>query len=187
MTSVRPEVGVWAPPANAEMLTRRELRNTAHAISGEIYREVMVRMAPHRRTGRTARTIRRSVVDVYGQVVGGVSSDSEVMRYLEEGTGEFGPRGQRIYPPGKAFNFPASVGPGTAHRLTGRARSWKSARQVRRNEVFTAWIRGIRPLHIFRDAGVAVQPRATVLAKEGQRQVHTRLAEAWGVRRSWRR
>ncbi len=90
-------------------------------------------------------------------------------RYLEEGTGLYGPRHRWIVPvSARALRFPAggrpslfsagqrvggSAGPG--FRLTGVQRSGAAGTSAQ--FVFAKRVRGVRPTHFFRDAILSSQ------------------------------
>ncbi|MEU6932882.1 HK97 gp10 family phage protein [Streptomyces sp. NPDC046374] len=92
-----------------------------------------------KRSGRTSRSFQSEVEIVDGMVVGRVWSDDPVVKWLEEGTGIYGPRRQRIYP------------------RRARVLHWYDGGE----EFFAASIKGMRPQPFMKRAlqiGVAPYP-----------------------------
>jgi Bacteriophage HK97-gp10, putative tail-component len=136
------------------------------------------------RTGHLRRSL-TSVVRVHGdQIVGTVGTTTRYAPWLEMGTGLYGPRNRPIVPVrARALRFPAGgsastfaggrrrqgrAGPG--FRLSGQQRAGRAGANA--EYVFRRSVRGIHPLHFFRDSMLVSQGR-----------VHRRLGEVPGLAR----
>lgn len=116
--------------AAARMYTSKRFANMAVAV---------IRRNVPKKTGNLQRSIHR--LDRGFDAV--VQADARYARFVDEGTGLYGPRGARIYPThARALAWPAGVAGGPALRLTGSPRSGSSGgKMVRRS------IAGMRPRH----------------------------------------
>jgi hypothetical protein len=141
-------------------------------------REWKHRSARARRTGTYLRSITHRVTIAGDMVVGHVGSAVPQARWLEEGTGLYGPRHQWIVPRrAKALRFPAGGGMGHAgegFRLTGQQRSGAAGAGAR--WVYARRVRGIRPRRYAHDAAFVVQPRVLNLFQHAG----LRMAQAVG-------
>lgn len=147
-------------------------------------REWEQRAVRSRRTGTYLRSITHRVVRHGLQVVGQVGSNVPQARYLEEGTGLYGPRNQRIVPRhARALRFPRGGGqtfsPGTGaytgfanapgFRQTGQQRQGAAGRAA--SWVFVRSVRGIRPRRYAHDAALVVHPQVVRLFADAGRRI----------------
>lgn len=130
------------------------------------------------RTGHYSRSITSDVTPLgealaTGRVVGMVGSNVFYARYLEYGTGLYGPLHHWIYPkpPNKFLRFPAAVGKGTPFTLAGRRRSGRAGAMAQ--YVYARRVRGIVPRRYGRDAAMIAKP----LVQERFRLAGRRTAE----------
>lgn len=140
------------------------------------YFEVQAQLArvaqTHRRTGHYLRSfspgdpshimrIDRST----GRIVGIFGSRLAYARFLESGTGIYGPRKRKIVPkrPGGVLAFPGAVGPGTSFTLAGRQRSGRAGAGAGSEMVFVRSVKGIKPLELMKRA--SVESRAAQIAR----------------------
>jgi hypothetical protein len=118
------------------------------------------------RTGHYARSITSDVTPLReaeahpeGRVTGVVGTNVFYAKYLEYGTGLYGPLHHWITPkkPGGVLRFPAGpVGPGTAFTWAGRRRSGRAGAMAK--YVYAKRVRGIRPRRYARDAAEIARP-----------------------------
>lgn len=126
------------------------------------------------RTGTYSRSITNDGGKRVGDVVtGSVGTNLFYAKYLEFGTGLYGPRNRWIVPTTKKFlRFPAAVGKGTGFTLAGRRRSGRAGAMAQ--FVFAKRVRGIRPRRYAHDAALISQGAVTRIfaaaAREGGRR-----------------
>lgn len=120
-----------------------------------------------RRTGHYMRSITSRVERTGNVVVGQVGSNVPYARFLEYGTGLYGPRNRWIVPKrAKALRFPQPGNKGFS--LAGRQRQGRAGAQAR--WVYAKRTRGMRPRRFARDAALTSRPRVRAeLVAGGQR------------------
>lgn len=169
--------GPGLPPA-AALLERHMAIATATMQEAVLAteREWKHRAERSRRTGTYLRSITSLVQREGMRVVGQVGTNLPYARFLEVGTGLYGPRNQRIVPRhARALRWPAGGGqtfrgstgaysgfvnaPG--FRATGEQRSGAAGRPA--SYVFARSVRGIMPRRYARDAAMVVRPRVEEL------------------------
>lgn len=102
--------------------------------------EAVVKRNVPRRTANLQRSI-RGVVGPDGNAV--ITATARYAKWVDEGTGIYGPRGQRIYPThARVLAWPGGVAGGPGARLTGSPRSGTPG-----NMQFARSIAGMRPRH----------------------------------------
>lgn len=125
-----------------------------------------------RRTGTYLRSITHLVRRTGTSIIGEVGTNLPYARYLEEGTGLYGPRNRRIVPlHARALRWPAGGGQ-TFNPTTGaysgyvNAPGFRASGQQRAGAaggaasfVFARSVRGIMPRRFARDAALVVRPR----------------------------
>lgn len=172
--------GSGAPnPAVVERILLDEGMRAMQVAVGITHAEVLRRMERHRRTGHMMRSVFAHPTVQGKKVVGTVGSNVDYVRWLEYGTGLYGPRNAWIVPRrAQALRFPQ---PGNAgFTLAGRQRSGRAGANAR--WVYAKRVRGVRPLRMFRDSALVVTPKVTkVFELHGQRAA-VRIAKAWGGR-----
>lgn len=130
------------------------------------------------RTGHYSRSITSDVkqfrLPTGGQIQGSVGTNVFYGRYLEEGTGLYGPRNRWIEPvTAKALRFPQ---PGNkAFTLAGRRRSGRAGAMAK--YVFAKRVRGIRPRRYARDAAMIAEPKVLRIFQRAGESAARRLAE----------
>lgn len=130
------------------------------------------RAARSRRTGTYMRSITHRVERVRNQIIGMVGSNVFYARYLEEGTGLYGPRNRWIVPKTKSvLRFPQPGNKGFT--LAGRQRSGKAGNQAQ--WVFAKKVRGIRPRRYARDSHMVVRPLIEREMRDVARRATARL------------
>lgn len=140
-----------------------------------------------RRTGHYLRSITHLVTPTQTHVLGVVGTNVEYARWLEEGTGLYGPRNQWIYPKhAQALRWPAGGGhtfnPSTGQytgfanapgfRLTGQQRQGAAGAGARYS--YARRVRGIVPRRFARDAATISAPHVVLRF----RQAGTQMAQA---------
>jgi hypothetical protein len=137
------------------------------------------RAARARRTGTMLRSITHRV-QVHGhRIEAWTGTNLPYARYLEEGTGLYGPRHRWIVPVrAKALRFtPGHAVGGRNFRLTGAARSGREA-AAGAQMVYATRVRGIRPRRFARDAALVVTPRVHAEFQAAGDRIMRRLAGA---------
>jgi hypothetical protein len=148
----------WSP-ALVETAFRKaaamQMRKAVAVVEAEAMRTSPVR------TGHLRRSIASAVVVLGNEITGTVGTVTKYAPYLEMGTGIYGPRGRPIVPVrARALRFPAGGGAGFAgpgFRLSGQQRSGKAGANAQWQ--FARSVKGIKPMHFFRDAIETTRPR----------------------------
>lgn len=131
-------------------------------------------MEPSRRTGTSMRSLTSEVlVDPAGtHIEGRVGTLYAPVRYVNEGTGLYGPHHEVIRPVrARALRFPTPGNPGFT--LAGRQRSGRAGAGA--SWVFAKYVRGIRPRRYAQLAAEAVRPRALEIAHTMGARLQARL------------
>jgi hypothetical protein len=137
-----------------EARTRRLCAWIAQSYGNRLLKEIVDRVP--RRTSNTAHTVKVTPSGADGLEVT-VGSESPVFRWLEEGTGIYGPMGQRIYPKNaRVLAWPTGTfGPEGSLRLTGRPR--EGAAGAGSGMAFATSIAGMQAHHFIATAMDAAQ------------------------------
>lgn len=160
-------------PLSVQRIVQEELSKATHSSIARLQVEVMSRAARHRRTGHLMRNIHHKVTPTGKGFLGLVGTDVFYAKYLEIGTGLYGPRNRWIVPIRARFlRFPQ---PGNAgFTLAGRQRSGRAGAGA--SWVYARRVRGIRPLRIFRDAAIVNKPIAERIFVTAQQRIIVRVA-----------
>jgi hypothetical protein len=142
-------------PSQVEQIVLQEGHVAMQRAMMRVEAEWKRRSVRARRTGTYGRSItwiaRRQGKTVFGRVGVNVAYG----RYLEYGTGVYGPRHRMIVPlRASVLRFPEPRNPGFT--LAGRQRSGRAGMGAR--WVYTRRVRGIRPRRYARDAAMVAQP-----------------------------
>ena len=126
------------------------------------------------RTGTYSRSITNDKgVRVGNMIRGSVGTRLFYARYLEEGTGLYGPLHRWIVPVrAKALRFPQPGNPGFT--LAGRQRKGRAGAMAK--WVYAKRVRGIMPRRYARDAAMIAEPKAVKLFEAAGRRAAERLA-----------
>ena len=112
------------------------------------------------------------------RIVGEVGTNVYYARFLEEGTGLYGPRNQWIVPKtAKALRFPQPGNKGFT--LAGRKRSGKAGAMAR--YIYAKRVRGIRPRRYARDAAMIAEPKTVKIFEAAGKRAAERLAGILGL------
>lgn len=145
----------------AALATQREIQRLMPVKTGQSRRSVTCTRP--RRSGDT--------------ITVSIGSNVRHVRWLDEGTGEFGPRHEKITPKARqalSFVAAASKGKGQAYTLQGRARNSARVGAVMEGLVTVRSVKGIEPMHFVK------------LGYEASRQARVRELQAVGPRVSER-
>jgi hypothetical protein len=141
------------------------------------------------RTGHYARSITSAVTPLpeaveSGVVHGTVGTNVFYAKYLEYGTGLYGPKHQWITPKrGKYLKFPAGpVGEGTPFTWAGRRRSGRAGAMAK--YVYAKRVRGIVPRRYARDAAFIAKPLVERRFKRAGADAAKRLGSKTGRKES---
>jgi hypothetical protein len=144
-----------APAGEARAIMGAEVLKAAHSAEEVIHSEVLALMAPDKDTGASMEHIYHHSSVVGANIVAEVGSDYDPVKWMDQGTGLYGPQGQLIYPQtAKVLAFP---NPGAQFFGGG-------------SKAFAKFSRGILPRHYFERARLASAARVDALfAKAGER------------------
>lgn len=136
-----------------------------------------VRRTIAKRTGDTARRVLPQTQIVGNSIIGTIVA-TQVARWLEEGTGLYGPRRQVIRPKNaQALRFPA--GP-AGFTLAGRQRAGRAGASAR--WVYAKFVRGIKPRHYIRNAAESTRAAQDAEFDAGAGRAAARIARLGGAR-----
>lgn len=129
-------------------------------------------------TGHYSRSITSDVQQVRlsngASIRGSIGTNVFYGRYLEEGTGLYGPRNRWIEPvTAKALRFPQPGNKGFT--LAGRRRSGRAGAMAK--YVYAKRVRGIRPRRYARDAAMIAEPKVLKIFQEAGKNAARRLSE----------
>lgn len=161
MTEMHVEIigGKMLPAARVKTITEQVMYRTLRSVVMQTHAEVLRRMERHRRTGHAMRSVTHVVIKEMGAVLGIVGSNLFYVKYLEGGTGLYGPRNRWIVPiRASRLVFPEPGNPGFT--LAGRQRVRGGQGDPRARFVFARRVRGIRPLRFFRDSALVMHRKA---------------------------
>lgn len=180
------------PPSHAQLMERVRAIGTQAMQQAvlETEREWKLRAERSRRTGTYMRSITSRVVQVANGVRGYVGSAVPQARWLEQGTGLYGPEHHWIVPKqASVLRFPAGGGgshgfsatgaptgftPSAGFRATGQQRQGAAGGAA--SFVFAKRVRGIRPRRFAHDAAFVVRPKVLLTFK----RAGLAMAQAWG-------
>ena len=155
----------------------RAMHRATNTVEGEWKRRLVPGVRGYR-TGTYARSITNRVTRYGDRVVGEVGSALQVAKWLEYGTGIYGPEHRLIRPkkPGGVLRFPE---PGNAaFTLAGRQRSGRAGAGAR--WVYARYVRGIRPRRYAHDAALIARPKVIRIFRQAGERVSVRLIEQSG-------
>lgn len=164
--------GVPPNPARVQAILHEEAERGMTEALALTHAEALRRMERSRRTGHAMRSVVSKVERIGFTVVGVIGSNVFYVRYLEEGTGLYGPFNHWIVPRHARFlRFPQPGNPGFT--LAGRPRSGAAGTGAR--YVYARRVRGIRPRRYFRDSAMVVGPRVQRIFEATGRRITERL------------
>lgn len=156
VTASRSEIvffrGSGSPPSQAKIdaVMRRHARKATEEVVDRTHEEIVVRMQPHRKSGRSIRSVNKRVIRVGDEYLGVVESDYLPVIVGEGGSGIYGPKRRMIRPrTAQRLRFP-NRGTG-AFTLTDTVRTRGGRPDPRARYIYTRAVRGQRPKHWFRD------------------------------------
>lgn len=154
-------------------MVRRIVMRHQHHAAEECADETQARVRDKTpvRSRRSWFSIHKRVARIGDTVVADVSSDYFVTRILEEGSGVFGPKHQRIrsHRPGGMLRFPNRSTGAFTLRDTVRQRGGLPHQGAR--WVFAGSVAGQKGHHMFKRTAVEMRPRATIIFRK-----HAKLA-----------
>ena len=163
------------PPSSARVarIAAEEMREGAEEAGSIVKAAVLGLMSADRRSGSSMGSVYVDV-DFHGteKVTLSVGATDEAVRYMDEGTGLYGPERQVIRPrKGRVLRFPNRGTGGFTLGDTVRAgRRGRAARYVH-----ATFVRGVMPRHYFRRAEVMVEPLVNDVWKRVGRGIADRL------------
>lgn len=148
-------------------MVRRIVMRHQHNAAEEAARETQrrVREKTPARSHRSQFSVRWNVRRIGDVVLADVFSEYPVVRYLEEGTGIYGPKRRPIRPrAGRALRFPKrSTG---AFTLRDTVRIRDGAPDPNAQFVFARSVRGQRPHHMFRRTATEMRVSAPIIFRK---------------------
>lgn len=163
----RVEMGGWVPPdpmTVGKIITSTTTDGMRRALAMTQV-EALSRMERSRRTGHAMRSVASKVEHIGFTVTGVIGSNVFYVRYLEEGTGLYGPFNRWIVPKRSQFlRFPEPGNSGFT--LAGRVRTVGGAPHPGARYVYARRVRGIRPRRYFRDAALVTRPKVEAVFRE---------------------
>lgn len=177
MSGVELEGRMTPDPAAVAKIIQLTTEEGMHRAISLTHADALARMESSRRTGHAMRSVASKVERISFVVTGVIGSNVFYVRYLEEGTGLYGPFNRWIVPKRARFlRFPEPGNPGFT--LGGRVRTRGGAPDGRAKYIYAKRVRGIRPRRFFRDAALVTRPKVEAVFEETGMLISERIRAA---------